>query len=35
VGTNLDAYVAHLVQLGLTDEEGHVLPGDGVIDPPD
>ncbi len=29
-----DVYVAHLVRLGLTDETGHLLPGDGVILPP-
>jgi len=29
-----DYYVAHLVRLGITDEQGHVLPGDGIILPP-
>jgi hypothetical protein len=29
-----DYYVAHLVKLGITDAEGNLLPGEGVIEPP-
>ena len=29
-----DYYVAHLVRLGIADEAGHLLPGEGVILPP-
>ncbi len=29
-----DFYVANLVKLGITDEDGNLLPGEGVIEPP-
>ena len=30
-----DFYVANLVKLGIADEEGNLLPGDGVIEQPE
>jgi hypothetical protein len=29
-----DYYVAHLVRLGITDAQGHVIAGEGVLEPP-
>ncbi len=29
-----ELYIIHMVRAGLTDDEGHLIPGDPVIDPP-
>jgi hypothetical protein len=32
--SNVDYYIANLVELGVTDSAGNLLPGDPVLDPP-